>query len=108
MKSISLLFQGLFAFSQVPESLKFSYAAYHIKHCQEKKLFDYLKKNKATRFGREHGFADIHTLEAYRNQVPIRTYRDFLPYIEAIRQGQHQVLTAESDFFEQRKLLFVE
>lgn len=50
--------------------------------CQRQVWLDLLRKGKATRFGREHGFADIRSLVEYRARVPLRTYdeywRDFL------------------------------
>lgn len=55
----------------------------------------YLAANRNTRFGCEHHFAGIRDLAAYRQHVPIRTYAEFLPYLDAIRHGETQALTQE-------------
>ena len=58
-------------------------------------LSDLLRKNADTVFGREQGFADIHSYEEYAKHVPILTYEDYRPYIDRIAQGETCVLTAE-------------
>jgi hypothetical protein len=95
MSILPLLSQSLFILSQVPEALRFLGAWHTIKSVQERLLGNYLRKNQDTNFGKEHTFAAIHDVETYRKRVPIRTYQDFLPYIEAIQQGQPRILTAE-------------
>lgn len=49
---------------------------------QQRLLRTVLKQNKATRFGREHHFAEIRTPEDYAARVPIQSYEDLRPYIE--------------------------
>jgi hypothetical protein len=55
-----------------------------------------LRRNRATAFGREHGFATIQNIDDYRRQVPVGDYERFRPYIERARQGESSVLTAEA------------
>jgi hypothetical protein len=43
-------------------------------------------------FGRDHGFSAIRDYEGFVRQVPIRSYEDHLPYVEAILSGGHNVL----------------
>ncbi len=45
-----------------------------------------------TRFGLEHGFSNIKTLEQYKKAVPIRNYEAYKPYIDLLREGQQNVL----------------
>ncbi|MDZ4824557.1 MAG: GH3 auxin-responsive promoter family protein [Flavobacteriales bacterium] len=45
-----------------------------------------------TRFGLEHKFSDIRTMDDFKKAVPIRRYEDFKPYIEQLREGQQNVL----------------
>lgn len=45
-----------------------------------------------TLFGRDHHFADIATIEDFRQAVPVRDYEDLKPYIEQILKGQTDVL----------------
>jgi len=45
-----------------------------------------------TRFGLEHNFSNIRTIKDFQHAVPIRTYEDFKPYIDLLREGQQNVL----------------
>ena len=59
----------------------------------QQSIFNHLIKVGAkTDFGKEHGFEDIKTYQDFVQQVPIRDYEDFKPYIEKIKQGKHNVL----------------
>jgi hypothetical protein len=44
-----------------------------------------------TRFGIEHGFSSIKTIDDFKKAVPIRNYEAFLPYINLMRDGQQNV-----------------
>src|SRR4030095_1699294 len=74
---------------------EFEKACQHPRRAQERLLRDVLQRNKDTSFGRKHGFARIKTLAAYQKNVPICTYEDLKPYIDAELRGQHGQLTAE-------------
>ncbi len=59
----------------------------------QQSIFNHLiKVGTKTEFGKEHGFAAIKTHEDFVKQVPIRDYEAFIPYIERIKQGRHNVL----------------
>ncbi len=45
-----------------------------------------------TRFGLEHNFSNIRTIKDFQHAVPIRTYEEFKPYIDLLREGQQNVL----------------
>jgi len=51
-----------------------------------------IKVGAKTEFGKEHGFGQIKAHEDFVQQVPIRDYEQFKPYIEKIKQGKHNVL----------------
>ncbi|MCP4398949.1 MAG: GH3 auxin-responsive promoter family protein, partial [bacterium] len=89
------ILQNLFAFSQFPQSQRFLRSFPRARDVQENILRAYLRRNAETVFGREHGFKEIRDIAAYRKQVPIRSYQDFLPYIRQVQQGRQNVLTAE-------------
>ncbi len=95
MALLPLILQSLFALSQYPESRRFACSIKSSKRIQEKILAADLRKNQATLFGKEHGFKEIADIATYRTRVPIRSYHEFLPYIEQIQQGQQRILTAE-------------
>lgn len=59
----------------------------------QQSIFTQLVKDAAkTEFGKEHHFASIKTYEDFVQQVPIRDYEEFKPYIERIKEGKHNVL----------------
>lgn len=60
----------------------------------EKLLRKILRSNANTEFGRLHGFADIKSIEEYRQNVPVSAYEDYAPYIERIKNGENNVLTS--------------
>ena len=67
---------------------------------QERVLFEYLRRNKDTEFGRQHGFSGIGSVEEYRRRVPLGDGESFRPYIERIAKGESNVLTRDkTDFF---------
>ncbi|MEZ4799358.1 MAG: GH3 auxin-responsive promoter family protein [Flavobacteriales bacterium] len=45
-----------------------------------------------TRFGLEHNFSSIRSMRDFKNEVPIRTYEDFKPYIDLLREGEQNIL----------------
>jgi phenylacetate-coenzyme A ligase PaaK-like adenylate-forming protein len=59
---------------------------------QEAILQNLLKTGTKTVFGKDHSFDKIKTHSDFVQNVPIRDYEDFKTYIEAIKQGKHNVL----------------
>jgi hypothetical protein len=66
-----------------------------VRATQEQLLRAMLSDNAHCRFGREHAFASIHSIDDYRSAVPISTYDTFAPRIDRIAEGEPQVLTTE-------------
>jgi len=58
-------------------------------------LDELLRTNAATRFGREHGFHQIASVEEFRSRVPIRRADEFAPWLDAVARGEPQVLTID-------------
>src|SRR5260370_3397267 len=63
-------------------------------NAQRRFLLELLRRNAATIFGRQYGFASIRTEADYRHRVPIRDYEGVRPYINRITGGESMVLTA--------------
>ena len=59
---------------------------------QQSIFLSLLKAAAKTDFGKEHNFDKIKTYQEFTQQVPIRDYEQFKPYIEKIKQGRHNVL----------------
>jgi hypothetical protein len=59
----------------------------------QQQIFEQLiKVGTKTEFGKEHGFEKINSHNDFVNQVPIRDYEAFKPYIERVKQGKQNVL----------------
>ena len=54
-----------------------------------------INNGKATEWGREFDYKNIHTYEQYASKVPISTYEDLKPYIDRLRQGEQNILWPE-------------
>jgi sterol desaturase/sphingolipid hydroxylase (fatty acid hydroxylase superfamily) len=59
-------------------------------------LFEILRRNRDTTFGREHGFAAIRSYDDFRRHVPVREYEALRPYVDAEIERGEAALTAES------------
>jgi hypothetical protein len=53
---------------------------------QEELLRVILLKNKNTKYGENHNFSSIKTVEDFQNKIPEVTYQDIYPYIEEIKR----------------------
>jgi hypothetical protein len=62
---------------------------------QTQLLFDILRNQTDTAFGRDHGFESIHSLADYQRQVPIAPYEHVAPYIERVQKGETRALLAD-------------
>ncbi len=59
-----------------------------------KLLLKLVEDNKDTEYGKKHNFADIHSIEDYKKNVPVNVYDDFAPYLERMMEGEKNILTA--------------
>ena len=50
-----------------------------------------LHSGKNTLFGRDHWITSVKSYEEYREQIPIRDYEAFRPYIDRIKNGEENV-----------------
>ncbi len=62
---------------------------------QEGVLARLLQGYAATRYGEEHGAAQIETLEAYRKAFPVATYKDYEPLLRRVMEGEVDLLLNE-------------
>jgi hypothetical protein len=59
----------------------------------QKRIFEQLLTgSKTTSFGKDHWLSSVKSYESFREQVPIRDYEEFKPYIERIKKGEENVL----------------
>ncbi|MDO8536526.1 MAG: GH3 auxin-responsive promoter family protein [Candidatus Omnitrophota bacterium] len=66
---------------------------------QKKLLFNIIKKNRNTLYGKEHGFGSIKTVEDFQKKVPVNNYESLRPYIKKMMRGDRGILTKENVIF---------
>lgn len=77
---------ALYIYKQIRKSMGTALA-------DQQDLFTHLIKIGAkTEFGKEHHFSEIKNHNDYVKQVPLRDYEAFIPYIEKIKEGKHNIL----------------
>jgi hypothetical protein len=59
-------------------------------------LSSVLRENATSAFGREHGFAAIGDVSAYRRAVPVRDPAQIEPWISRLAHGESNVLTSDA------------
>ena len=74
---------------------RFEKALQHPQAAQAQVLQRLLAANRDTVFGREHGFAEIHSPSDYARRVPVRDYEALRPYVDRISAREEGVLTRE-------------
>jgi hypothetical protein len=74
---------------------RFDVAAREPVRAQHRVLADIIDRNRATEYGRRHGFAGIQTLAQWRHQVPVVDYEELRPLVDRMARGEENVLTAE-------------
>ncbi len=71
---------------------RFERLLHEARRIQQDMLFGRLRRCRETRFGRDHGFAEINSLDDYRRRVPISRYDYFAPYIDEVARGEFAAL----------------
>ena len=51
-----------------------------------------LKVAKNTQFGKDHGLETVEDYQGFKKVVPIRDYEQFIPYINLVKEGKHNIL----------------
>jgi hypothetical protein len=69
------------------ELKRFVGAARRSRRIQSEVLLAKLRRNAASAFGRDHGFAEIRTVGDFRRHVPVTRYAYYRDYIERLKRG---------------------
>ncbi|MDT8347914.1 MAG: GH3 auxin-responsive promoter family protein, partial [Flavobacteriaceae bacterium] len=59
---------------------------------QEKTFKKLIQKARATQFGKDHDFSNIHSIEDFQKRVPVRDYEALKPYVDQIIDGASDIL----------------
>lgn len=62
---------------------------------QEKVLLEYLDRNKNTEYGLKYNFSSIRSIQEYQTRVPLTDAEVLRPYIERLKKGENNILTAD-------------
>ncbi|MDO8526005.1 MAG: GH3 auxin-responsive promoter family protein [Candidatus Omnitrophota bacterium] len=82
-----------------PKARAFEEATKNPLEAQKKALLEYLHRNQNTEYGRRYNFAGIRSIEDYRRCVPMSDYESIRPYVEHMKRGVRNVLTADRPVF---------
>ena len=63
---------------------------------QQNILFNIIRQNENTRFGKDHSFSSIDSIDKFFIQVPISEYDDYINDIKDIGSGHDSILTKET------------
>ncbi len=55
---------------------------------QRRVLLEKVRRHTDSDFGRDHGFAEIRTVDDFRRRMPITRYDDYTAYIERLKRGE--------------------
>ena len=96
---MSVMIELLFR-TQGPETVHhFNHQCKNPLRVQEDLLLGMLHRNKDTSIGRKYGFESIKSIDDFREKVPIMSYQDHEPFIQASLKGESAQLTAQSPCF---------
>jgi len=74
---------------------RFEAATKEPQRVQEARLFEILRTQADTDFGRDHRFDTIRSVADFRNQLPIAGYEAVEPYMARVRKGQTRALLTD-------------
>lgn len=60
---------------------------------QENNIKRLMRKNKNTVYGKTHNFKNVHSVEDYKNTVPLSVYADYDEYVQRMANGEKGLLT---------------
>src|SRR4051812_41795196 len=96
MKGSATAAQTLWLASNLPASVRFARALGNAERTQTRWLHETLQREAMSAFGREHGFAAISDYRTFTRHVPLSSFSDVEPWIQRLRAGERNGLTAQS------------
>jgi hypothetical protein len=64
----------------------------HPYNIQMETLHYLLRKAQNTWWGKKYNFSEMHSLEEFKQSVPLQTYDDIKPYVDRMREGENDLL----------------
>lgn len=94
MKIIELILKTSFF-----KATAFERATHNPMEAQKRVLFEYIKRNRDTEYGKKYNFFGIRSVREYQNLVPMSDSESIYPYIERMAKGEKGVLTKDDPIF---------
>jgi GH3 auxin-responsive promoter len=95
-KTSSVVHGAIRLWLKVSDADHFEAATWQPAEIQQRKLLEIVRRNRATEYGREHGFDRVRSVEDFQRNVPRNTYETLMPYITRMTGGEQNVLTADA------------
>lgn len=95
MNIASYILNALFLLLNRSNYKRFMRSTHQVERIQLKRLKKILHKSRHAEFGLSHHFETINSIEDFQNQIPIRSYEDYMPYIRQIMRGEPNILISE-------------
>ena len=90
-----VLANGAWLASCLPARMGFRHALHNPAATQSQILARLLQTNADSAYGRKYNFKRLRTVHDFQNATPLTSYEDLAPWIERIKAGESNVLTAE-------------
>jgi len=74
---------------------RFDAQSHQADRVNQRLLFQILKRNQETEFGKRHRFGALQTVDDFRREVPLATYNDVRSDMERVARGEQNVLTVD-------------
>jgi len=89
-----LINKGDKSLKQLEENVK------RAKNLNKETLFNVIRGNEDTEYGKKYHFKDIHTVEEYKKNVPLSTFDDYESYIDRMKEdGEKGLITNDPIVF---------
>jgi hypothetical protein len=79
--------------SSYPAWVNYRRASSKVEETQQKILFNNIRENQSTAYGRRFSFSHIHRVSDYQAKVPLTTFDDYCDEVEQIGKGALNILT---------------
>jgi len=94
MNAINLLLKCL-----APKARRFELETKDPIPAQKNTLFEYLRRNRNTEFGKKYKFSSIRSIEDFQSRIPISGYESLRLLVDRMARGEKNVLTADRPVF---------
>ncbi|MBW3598674.1 MAG: GH3 auxin-responsive promoter family protein, partial [Planctomycetes bacterium] len=92
---MNMIEKYLYLWMRTRELSRFVAGARDSRLAQRRVLLEKLRRNAESDFGRDHGFADIRSVEDFRRRLPITNYEYYRPYVDRLKQGRITAMFGE-------------